>query len=73
MTTHASTPIDTETYTLHPGSVPLLISIPHLGTDLPPEFATHMSDTAPLKQDTDWHLDRLYGFATGLGASVLQA
>lgn len=73
MTTYASTPIDTETYTLRPGRVPLLISIPHLGTDLPPEFAAHMSDTAPLKQDTDWHLDKLYGFATGLGASVLQA
>lgn len=75
MTDPAATlaPIDTETYTLHPGRVPLLISIPHLGTDLPPEFAAHMSDTAPLKQDTDWHLDRLYGFATGLGASVLQA
>lgn len=69
----ALAPIHTETYTLHPGRVPLLISIPHLGTHLPPEFAAHMSDTAPLKQDTDWHLDRLYGFATGLGASVLQA
>jgi len=65
--------IDTTTYTLHHGTVPLLISIPHLGTELPPEFSASMNDTAPLKQDTDWHLDRLYGFAAGLGASVLQA
>jgi len=64
---------NTSTYSLQPGSVPLLISIPHLGTELPAEFAAGMTDTAPLKQDTDWHLDRLYGFAAGLGASVLQA
>ena len=65
--------IDTPTYTLRQGTLPLLISIPHLGTELPAEFAAGMSGTAPLLQDTDWHLDRLYGFAAGLGASVLQA
>lgn len=65
--------IDTPTYTLRQGTLPLLISIPHLGTELPAEFAAGMSGTAPVLQDTDWHLDRLYGFATGLGASVLQA
>lgn len=64
---------DTPTYTLHRGHLPLLISIPHLGTELPPEFAAGMTDTAPVLQDTDWHLDRLYAFARGLGASVLQA
>ncbi|PRD70121.1 N-formylglutamate deformylase [Malikia spinosa] len=65
--------LDTPTYSLQQGQLPLLISIPHLGTELPPEFAAGMSDSAPIKQDTDWHLDRLYGFAAGLGASVLQA
>lgn len=65
--------IDTPTYTLRQGTLPLLISIPHLGTELPAEFAAGMSGTAPVLQDTDWHLDRLYGFASGLGASVLQA
>jgi N-formylglutamate deformylase len=61
------------TYALQQGAVPLLISIPHLGTELPTEFAGQMNDTAQILQDTDWHLDRLYGFAAGLGASVLQA
>jgi len=65
--------IDTPTYTLRQGTLPLLISIPHLGTELPAEFAAGMSGNAPVLQDTDWHLDRLYGFASGLGASVLQA
>lgn len=65
--------LDTPTYALRQGTLPLLISIPHLGTELPAEFAAGMSGTAPVLQDTDWHLDRLYGFAAGLGASVLQA
>lgn len=65
--------IDTPVYNLVQGQLPLLISVPHLGTTLPDEFATGMTDTAQVLQDTDWHLDRLYGFATSLGASVLQA
>ena len=60
-------------YTLHTGTLPLLISIPHLGTELPPEFAAQMTGTAAVTQDTDWHLDRLYAFARSMGASVLQA
>lgn len=61
------------TFTLHTGTLPLLISIPHVGTALPPEFAAQMTDVAAITQDTDWHLDRLYAFARSLGASVLQA
>jgi N-formylglutamate deformylase len=65
-TTHA-------TYSLTQGTLPLLISIPHLGTDLPPAFARQMNAAASITQDTDWHLDRLYAFAHSRGASVLQA
>ncbi len=32
-----------------------------------------MTDAAELRQDTDWHLDRLYEFAGELDATVLQA
>ena len=67
------TAITTATYTLNAGTLPLLISIPHLGTELPPEFSSQMNPSAAITQDTDWHLDRLYGFARSLGASVLQA
>jgi N-formylglutamate deformylase len=63
----------TPVFQLHSGSVPLLISIPHLGTLLPPELAAQMSAEATRLVDTDWHLDRLYGFAQSLGASVIQA
>ena len=65
--------IDTPVYRLSTGTLPLLISIPHLGTQLPAELAAHMNPVAAVRQDTDWHLDRLYGFAATMGASVLEA
>lgn len=55
------------------GSIPLLISIPHLGTDIPVDVRDQLTDVAHQVADTDWHLDRLYGFAQRLGASVLGA
>ena len=60
-------------FQLHRGEAPLLISIPHVGTALPPEIRPQLTDVAAVLQDTDWHLDRLYDFAASLGASVLQA
>jgi N-formylglutamate amidohydrolase len=56
-----------------PGNAPLLVSMPHLGTDLPPGFAARLSALAQALPDTDWHVDRLYDFAGALGASVLRA
>lgn len=64
---------DDPTFRFTPGRVPLLLSIPHLGTEIPPELRAGMADVADLRQDTDWHLDRLYDFAQALGASVIQA
>ncbi len=69
----APTVIDTPTHTFIQGHLPLLISIPHLGTEIPPELQAQMADVAGIKQDTDWHLDLLYGFAQAMGASVIAA
>ena len=55
------------------GETPLLISIPHVGTDLTPEVEAGLSDAARPLPDTDWHLTRLYDFAAALGANVLGA
>jgi N-formylglutamate deformylase len=60
-------------FTFHRGRIPLLISIPHLGTEIPAEIAGEMTDAAHAVADTDWHLDRLYSFAKGAGASILGA
>jgi len=60
-----------ETYTLHRGTAPLLVSLPHDGTALPDGLAARMSPSARRVPDTDWHVSRLYAFARGIGASVI--
>ena len=55
------------------GTRPLLISMPHVGTHLPPALAARLSAEARELADTDWHLERLYDFADELGASLLVA
>ena len=55
------------------GTRPLLISMPHVGTYVPPALAARLTDEAQRVPDTDWHLERLYDFADELGASVLVA
>lgn len=60
------------TFQLHRGSVPLLVSIPHMGTEIPATLRDAYVPRALGVEDADWHLDRLYAFARDLGASVLQ-
>ena len=55
------------------GDAPMLLSMPHVGTDIPDEVAAHMTPCALAKADTDWHLAELYGFAQELGISTLAA
>jgi N-formylglutamate deformylase len=59
------------TYTLHPGSTPLLISMPHVGTQIPDDQRARYTERALQVEDTDWYLDRLYAFARGLGAGLI--
>ena len=70
-----STPLFTTTeppFRFRQGTRPLLISMPHVGTHLPPQLASRLSAEARRVPDTDWHLDKLYKFLPELGASVLQ-
>jgi len=55
------------------GTRPLLISMPHVGTHVPPRLAARLTDEARHVPDTDWHLERLYDFADEIGVSVLVA
>ena len=43
------------------GSIPLLVSMPHVGTDIPDDIAARMTPQALVKADTDWHLRRRAG------------
>jgi N-formylglutamate deformylase len=55
------------------GSLPLLVSMPHAGTDIPDDVAARLMPCAAARADTDWHLPELYGFLDELGASRLSA
>jgi len=54
------------------GSAPLIVSMPHIGTWIPKEVADRLGSTALAVHDADFHIDRLYGFATSLGATVVR-
>lgn len=60
-----------EVYTLHRGHAPLLVSLPHVGTQLPDDQKTRYVERAFDFEDTDWHLEQLYGFVRDMGASLL--
>lgn len=58
-------------YSLHRGTRPLLLSLPHVGTHIPDALKPRYQPRALDVEDTDWHLARLYAFAREMGASVL--
>lgn len=60
-------------YDFVPGTTPLLISMPHVGTELLPEVEAGLSNAAKGLCDTDWHLPTLYDFAREMGATLVIA
>lgn len=63
--------MSTDIYTLHRGTAPLLVSLPHDGSHIPQELAARMTARARIAPDTDWHVSTLYDFARELGASII--
>ncbi len=53
------------------GEAPLLVSLPHTGTDLPAEITGLVSQTRA-RQDADWWVEKLYDFAASLGATTVR-
>ncbi len=60
-----------EVFTLHRGDSPLVISFPHVGTTIPADQHARYTPRALQVEDTDWLVDRLFGFAAALGATLL--
>lgn len=58
-------------FTLRRGALPLLVSMPHVGTHLPPALIQRLVPRAIDLEDTDWHLPLLYDFVRAMGASAL--
>ena len=57
--------------TITRGDAPLLVSIPHTGTDLA-GLAPRFVSPWLARKDADWHIEQLYDFAAGMGASVVR-
>jgi N-formylglutamate deformylase len=60
-----------DTFTLHRGTTPLFVSLPHDGAELADDIAARMTESARRVPDTDWHVSRLYAFAREMGASII--
>jgi N-formylglutamate amidohydrolase len=60
-------------WSLERGDSPLVIDVPHAGTIVPPELEARLASSARVFPDTDWHVDKLYAFACGAGATVMVA
>jgi len=58
-------------YTLHRGTAPLLVSLPHAGRTIAGEVAPRLVERALAVEDSDWHLERLYAFVADAGASLV--
>jgi N-formylglutamate deformylase len=58
-------------FKLDRGRLPLLVSVPHCGRELPPALSSRMVPRALEVEDTDWHVEKLYDFVKDLGASFL--
>jgi N-formylglutamate deformylase len=55
------------------GAIPLLISVPHDGREIPEDLRTRMTDAGRAIPDTDWHVAKLYDFAAEMGAHIVVA
>jgi len=58
-------------YTLTTGNIGVLISMPHNGQLIPTNIADTMTSTAKNVPDTDWYMDKLYDFASAMGAYII--
>ena len=54
------------------GAAPLVVSMPHTGTQIPADLEPRLQTLWLARKDTDWWIERLYDFAPGLGATVIR-
>ncbi|MEX0731233.1 MAG: N-formylglutamate deformylase [Aquisalimonadaceae bacterium] len=55
-----------------PRNGPLILSMPHGGTDLPEDIRQRLNAEGRVLHDTDWWIYRLYNFADALDATVVR-
>ena len=61
-----------KTFDVTRGSLPIVVSMPHNGTQIPDYIAANMELHAHRVVDTDWYLDKLYDFAIEMGCNLIK-
>jgi N-formylglutamate deformylase len=54
------------------GDQPLVVSLPHTGTEIPAEYERGLISPWLARKDADWWIERLYDFAASLGATMVR-
>ncbi|KAB0267711.1 N-formylglutamate deformylase [Microvirga brassicacearum] len=54
------------------GDAPLVVSLPHTGTEIPAGCERGLVSLWLARKDADWWIDRLYDFAGDLGATIIR-
>ncbi|HEY3777441.1 MAG TPA: N-formylglutamate deformylase [Rhizomicrobium sp.] len=57
---------------LTPADAPLIVSMPHTGTEIPPPLQIRFVSRWLALKDADWWVHRLYDFAPSLGVTTLR-
>jgi N-formylglutamate deformylase len=57
--------------TVERGDAPLVVSVPHTGLLIPAPFDRGLVSPWLARKDADWHIEKLYGFARELGATIV--
>lgn len=63
--------MSTDWLTIRRGKAPLIVSLPHTGTEIPAEFAGDLVSPWLARKDADWWIDKLYDFAADLDATIV--
>ena len=57
--------------TVKRGEAPLIVSLPHTGTEIPLQYQDGLASLWLARKDCDWWIDRLYAFAADLDATII--
>ncbi|MBX9589300.1 MAG: N-formylglutamate deformylase [Hyphomonadaceae bacterium] len=57
--------------TVEQREAPLIVSLPHTGTEIPPDIEACCVSPWLARKDCDWWIDKLYGFVRELGATTI--
>ena len=58
--------------TIQRGDAPLIVSIPHSGTEIPEMIARDLVSPWLARKDADWWVEKLYDFAADLDATIVR-